>query len=289
MIPRQLGPIRRSAVAAGKSEQLALSLPPLLPGLREAGRDHDQAVDALGRAVEDHVGHRVRRHRDDRDVDLVGDRRDGRVGRHARDRVRGRVDHVDAARVVAEHQVADQRLPDRVLTPGRADHGDAAGVEERRDRRRLGPVLAVLHHADGGVGGVDREHQVQHALVVPALDPVAGVAEDLDHLDVLGQHLGHEPVDAVLAAGLGEVLEQELGDAATLVLVLDQERHLGLARRHDVVAPDRDHPARHGEHERDPFVVVDGAEPGDVALGQPWASGRRSGGTSTRRRPGRRS
>jgi hypothetical protein len=146
--------------------------------------------------------------------------------------------------------------------------GDAAGVEERRDRRRLGPVLAVLHHADGGVRGVDREHQLHHALVVAALDPVAGVAEDLDHLDVLGQHLGHEPVDAVLAAGLREVLEEELGDAATLVRVLDQERHLGLTRGHDVVAPDRDHPARHGEHERDPVVVVDGAEPGDVTLGQ---------------------
>ncbi len=84
---------------------------------------------------------------------------------------------------------------------------------------------------DRGVGGVDRELEVHHAVVVLARDAVAGVAEGLDHPAVVGQHLGDEPLDAALAAGLGEVLEQQLGDPAALVLVLDQERDLGLARR----------------------------------------------------------
>ena len=43
---------------------------------------------------------------------------------------------------------------------------------------------------------------------------------------VVGQHLGDEPVDAALAAGLGEVLEQQLRDAAALVGVLDEEGDL---------------------------------------------------------------
>ena len=82
---------------------------------------------------------------------------------------------------------------------------------------------------DRGVGGLDRELELEHALVVGADHPVAGVAEGLDHPLVVGEHLGDELVDPALAAGLGEVLEQDLGDAAALVLVLDEEGDLGLA------------------------------------------------------------
>ena len=70
---------------------------------------------------------------------------------------------------------------------------------------------------------------VHHAVLDAAHRPVAGVAEGLDHPLVVGQHLGDEPLDAALAPGLGEVLEQELADAAALVGVLDEERDLGLA------------------------------------------------------------
>ena len=126
-------------------------------------------------------------------------------------------------------QVADQRLADGVLAAAGADHRDRARVEEPVDRRGLGDVLAALHHPDRGVGRVDRELELEHALVVVADDAVAGVAEGLDHPLVVGQHLGDEPLDAALAGGLGEVLEQELADAAALVLVLDEEGDLGLA------------------------------------------------------------
>ena len=99
-------------------------------------------------------------------------------------------------------------------------------------------------------------------------DPVAGVPEGLDHRLVVREHLGDEPVEAALAGRLGEVLEQDLGDPAALVLVLDEERDLGLARLHDVVAADRDHPALEQDHEGDPVHVVDLGEPGHVALGE---------------------
>ena len=100
--------------------------------------------------------------------------------------------------------------------------------------------------------GVDRELELEHALVVGADDAVAGVAEGLDHPLVVGQHLGDEPLDAALAGGLGEVLQKDLGDPATLVLVLHEEGDLGLAGLHDVVPPDRDHLALQGHHERHP-------------------------------------
>ena len=75
----------------------------------------------------------------------------------------------------------------------------------------------------GSIGNSRRDDAVLEA----ADEPVAGVAERLDHPVVVGQHLGDEALDAALAAGLGEVLEQELADAAALLGVLDQEGHLG--------------------------------------------------------------
>ena len=71
------------------------------------------------------------------------------------------------------------------------------------------------------------------AVLEAAGDLVAGVAEDLQHPDVVGQHLGDELLDADLAADLREVLEEQLADAALLVLVLHQEGDLRLvaARR----------------------------------------------------------
>ena len=44
---------------------------------------------------------------------------------------------------------------------------------------------------------------------------------------VVRQHLGHESLDAALAPGLREVLEEELADAAALLGVLDEERDFG--------------------------------------------------------------
>ena len=63
----------------------------------------------------------------------------------------------------------------------------------------------------------------------PPRDLVAGVAERLDHPAVVGQRLGDELGDAALAAGLGQVLEQQLRQPTALVGVLDEEGDLGLA------------------------------------------------------------
>ena len=81
MTPRQFGPDQAQPVGPGQPDQLPLALAALLAGLGEAGRDHDQAVHALGGAVEHHVLHRLRRHGDDREVDLAGDVVDGGVRR----------------------------------------------------------------------------------------------------------------------------------------------------------------------------------------------------------------
>ena len=242
MMPRALGPISRSAVGARQPDQPPLPLPALLARLGEAGGDDDQAVHALGRAVEHDVGDRVRGHGDDRHVDVVRDVADDLYAGMPGHRRRAGVDRVDPTGEVAGDQVADQRLADGVLAAAGADDRDRARVEEPVDRGGLGLVLTVRHGADQGVGGVDRELEAQHAVVVLADDPVARVPEGLDHRLVVREHLGDEAVEAALAGRLRQVLEQDLGDAAALVLVLDEERDLGLPRLDDVVAADRDHP-----------------------------------------------
>ena len=137
-----------------------------------------------------------------------------------------RVHDVHPTGVVAEHEVAHQRLADVSWRREAPITATERGLKNALDRGRLGAVLAAAHHPDGGVGRLDRELQADHAVLEAADEPVAGVAEGLDHPVVVRQHLGDEPLDAALAAGLGEVLEEELADAAALVGVLDEEGDL---------------------------------------------------------------
>ena len=87
--------------------------------------------------------------------------------------------------------------------------------------------------------------------------------------------LASEPIENptackfALASGLGQVLEQELGDAAALVAVLHEEGHLGLVVADDVVAADGDHLLLQDQDEGDSVDVVDVGEPAHVALGEP--------------------
>ena len=119
------------------------------------------------------------------------------------------------------------------------------GLKNRSIEAASARCSRLRHHARSRCRSASiGNSSVDHAVLVAADHAVAGVAEGLDHPLVVGQHLGDEPLDAALAAGLGEVLEQQLGDAAALVLVLDEEGDLGLAGLDHVVAADRDHLAR---------------------------------------------
>lgn len=75
----------------------------------------------------------------------------------------------------------------------------------------------------------------------------AAAREHLHHLRVPGHHIGLELLDPHRARDLREVLEEEGADATALMLVGDDERHLGargsaLRGLRAVVAPDGDEP-----------------------------------------------
>ena len=70
--------------------------------------------------------------------------------------------------------------------------------------------------------------------------------------------------------GGGEVLEQDGAEPSPLVLVLDEEGHLGVVRAGvPVVATDGDQRVAEEHHEGHPVHVVDVGEPVQVLLGQP--------------------
>ena len=231
---------------------------------------HDQAVRPLVGGVDDdraQVG------------DADGDHREVEVAGHVADR--GGVDDPgDLGAVGGDRQhlpaepAAQHRVDDPAGPVALAVDDDPLRAEQPAHRGGLRPVLTTFHDAHGRVGRQDRELDDEHAVLHALADAVAGVGEDLGHPAVLGQHLGDEARDAAFASGLGQVLEQELGDAATLVGVLDQERDLGLAAPlvlvQPVPAPDADHLAAEGEDQRHPVDVVHLGEALDVAPAQPW-------------------
>ncbi len=58
-------------------------------------------------------------------------------------------------------------------------------------------------------------------------DRKPALAEDVDHAEVLGEHLGEEQRDVVLFGDLGEMGQQERAEALALEAVGDRERYLG--------------------------------------------------------------
>ena len=281
--PRASGPSARTPYARGQLDQ-----EPVLLRAEVGAGEHDQAVRALVRRVDDDRAEVGDPDRDHREVEVAGDLAD-----------RGGVDHAGHVGAVGGHgqhlaaePAAQHRVDDAADAVALAVDDDAARAEQPAHRGGLRAVLPALHHPDRGVGGQDRELDDEHAVLHALADPVAGVGEDLGHPPVLRQDLGDEPGDATLARGLREVLEQELGDPAALVGVLDEEGDLGLARARVVVEPvpaaDADHLAAQGEDQRDAVDVVDLGEALDVAAAQPRVRARRSAGTSTPATPGRR-
>jgi hypothetical protein len=129
-------------------------------------------------------------------------------------------------------------------------------------------VLARGHHRQRPLGRVDVEGEVHDAVVDVAADLVARLGEDREHPPVLGQHLGDEAGDALLARGGGQVLQEHRAHAAALVGVGDVERHLGEVVLDPVVAADPDDRVAGQDDEGHPVGVVDLGEPAQVAVGQ---------------------
>jgi hypothetical protein len=238
-------------------------------GLGEAGRDDHETT----RAGRGRVGHGrsdcLRRYGDQRQINRTGGLRGRPVGRKTSHALGSAMNGDDRAAVPAIAEVAQHRRADALAAGARAVDRDRARADQAGDRPRLGAVLAALLHLAGLLGRGDREAQMHHAIGVLALDLISGVAEDAQHAAVVREHLGDEPGDAVLASGIGQVLEQDGSDAPALVRVLDHERHLGFGRvGSEPLVPSNGHdPWTADDHQRFALPVIDVDEPFEVARG----------------------
>ena len=225
--PQAVRADQAGAVRADERQQAVLPLGALVPELGEAGRDHAerayaQAERRLGRLEDD-----LRREADDREVDALGHLLDRGVAGDARDWRAVPVHGIGGAGEPALDDVAEELPADRAGTRGRAEHRHARGSEEGLEGGDDGSVVALVHPRAVGLAGRDRELELHRPLGEPPRHVEARVAEDPQHGDVPGQHLGDEALDAVRGGERRELLEQARADAAAVELVGDGEGHLG--------------------------------------------------------------
>ena len=95
--------------------------------------------------------------------------------------------------------------------------------------------------------------RADHSTVEVAVACPTRGGEHSEHLAVVGERVGRERVDTLRPGDHREVLEQQRADPTPLMFVGDDERDLGHARLHDVVAGGRDD------------VVTEHGDPRDVS------------------------
>ncbi len=246
------------AVATGERDQLTLGGRAVLPRLAEPAAEHDQSSDACERALLDDVTNLRRRHRHHGEIDPVGDVEDGRRGTDAGDVLGVRVHGVHRSGESVVQQLAEQLVSQSAGLPPRPDDRDARRLEQAADRSRFGRSGAGLHGRLRLFRRLEPEVHLDDSTLEPAAGLEPGLPEHGDHAPVRGQHHCGERGDPHLAGRSREVLEQDRAQAAALVLVVDEERHLGIGTSwHPVVASDPDELVTEQRDEREPVVTVD--------------------------------
>lgn len=134
-----------------------LGVAALRSGLAETGRDDEQRLDALRETVVEHRVDRFGGYGGDREVDLVGDVADGRVGADTPDGPVFGVDRIDRPGEPAAQHVHQHGVAHLAAVGGGTDDGDTAGTEDVAHAARLGGAFAGVADRDEGLGGVDRE------------------------------------------------------------------------------------------------------------------------------------
>jgi hypothetical protein len=241
--PEAVGADQSSSVSSHEREQPLLSLGPLRADLGEPGRDHAQRSQAPSQRALGRLDHALRGQRDHREVDRIRDGGDRRVGAHARDRLRVRVDRVGGAGEVAGDDVPEQLAADRAAPRRRPDHRDAGRREEGGERGRDREVIAPVDLVQVSRGRVESQAHLGHAALPLACQLEARLLEHAEHRPVAAQHLGDEDFDADLGRLARELLQQAGAHALALQLVRNRERHLratGIAQAD--VAPERHDP-----------------------------------------------
>ena len=165
---------------------------------------------------------------------------------------------------LAEHGVAD---PARMT--GCADHRDRTRAQQTLDRSRIGDLCSLLDRGQRLRSRLDGQLDLHDPVLEPAAHRETGLGEHTEHPPVLRQDRRREPRDAGLTRRHGEVLQENGGDPPAMMLVVDEERDLGVTPGAiPVVAGDPDQIIADQPDEPEAIDVIDTGEPVDVGSGQ---------------------
>ena len=130
-------------------------------------------------------------------------------------------------------------------------------------------MLAALDRV--GVRGRIREREVDvdDARVEAAVHGPTGLGEHREHAAVVAERLGGETLDPVRLGDRRQVLEQQRGDAFSVLAIVDHERHFGVvAVVPSLVAGPGDELAALLDDERRAIDEIDVGEPLEFRLGE---------------------
>ena len=168
------------------------------------------------------------RHRHDRQVDGPRDVFHRRVRRDRRDDVGLGVDGVDGAVKARGDQVLQHSVADGPGLSGGADDPDRPGSKERLQRSLGGDAISGLRHRDASLRRLDVQGDLDDPFLQLAVNVVAAVLKDAEHLLVFGQHLGDQAAKARNVGRKCQTLQQDGADTLALVGVFDQKGYFGL-------------------------------------------------------------
>ena len=188
------------AVGAGGRNDRALERGAGRVELGETGREHDQPVHALARALLDELGYLGGGTDDHRQVDRSGDLEDGAERGDAVDRRRVRIDRVHLAAEAGVAQVPHDGVADLARRAARTDHRDRSRREQTCDRRGFRVVLASGDRPEGIGRRNDREAGLDGAGFEVHVAHPPGRSEHLQHRGIARQRLRGERVDPVRRA-----------------------------------------------------------------------------------------
>ena len=199
-MPRQFGPIRRPPWERTSASSRSCALGALARRSRRSRPRSRRARARRLRARPRPRRARARRHADDGQVDGLRDLRDGARTPRRRRRRPVAVDGVGGAANSAARMLRKSSPP---IEPRRGDAPSTAtlaGAKNGRSDATTATWSRSSTRARYALGRRDREPDLDRPALEPACQLEARGLEDPEHRAVLGQHLGHEALDAAAAA-----------------------------------------------------------------------------------------
>ena len=215
--PEAVRPDQARAVRPDELEEPLLALDALGAGLGEPGGDHDERPDARAERLVGGIQHGVRRARRSRRGRPGRDLRDRPVSAHPRDGLALAVDGVGGSEEVRLDDVPEELAADRAATARCADDRDLSRLEERPERCGDGDVVALRDTFLEQLRAGDREDHLDLSALELARQLEAEGLEDAEHLAVVRDDLGDEPLDPMVGGAQRQLLDEARPDPALLV------------------------------------------------------------------------